>query len=139
MTLGLHRRIEIPMAPWQGYIRGVPVPDPFAWIEAARRFPHEVIQIRTSTDDGRLLAQLEPMVRDEQQKAERGELQERVVHLRQEVDQVLDIYNELRHLMAVDAERQSELTQFLGMAEHEMHQLGNELNALKERLGETSG
>jgi hypothetical protein len=139
MTISAHRRIELPMAPWQGYIRGVPVPDPYTWIEAARGLGSGEVQIRISTDDARLLMMLEPWVRDDQIRAERTQIQDRVKHLREEVDQVLDIYNELRHLMAVDVDRQSELSQFLGMAEGEMHQLGSELNRLKERLGETSG
>ncbi len=136
MTISAHRRIEIPIAPWQGYIRGVPVPDPYTWIEAARGLGVNQIEIRVSTDDPRLLMMLEPWVRDDQQKLERTQIQDRVTHLRQEVDQVLDIYNELRHLMAVDADRQTELSQFLGMAEGEMQNLGHELNRLKERLGD---
>ena len=139
MAISVHRRIEIPMAPWQGYVRGVPVPDPYLWIEAARGLSPGEVEVRISTDDPRLITLLEPLVRDDQQRAERVQIQDRVKHLRQEVDQVLDIYNELRHLMAVDVDRQSELSQFLGMAEEEMHHLGHELNALKERLGETSG
>lgn len=138
MAISAHRRIEIPMAPWQGYIRGVPVPDPFTWIEASRGLVHEEVQIRISTDDPRLLTMLEPLMKEDQEKTERVQIQDRVKHLRQEVDQVLDIYNELRHLMAVDTERQTELSQFLGMAEGEMHHLGSELNALKDRLGEAS-
>lgn len=136
LVIAVHRRIEIPMAPWQGYIGGISVPDPFLWIEAARGYPGEDVAVRISTDDPRLLSMLEPMMADDAVRAARTEIEDRVKRLRLEVDQVLDIYNELRHLMTVDVERQSELSKFLGMAEGEMQHLGNELNALKERLGE---
>ena len=138
MVVSAHRRIEIPMAPWQGYIRGVPVPDPYTWIEAARGYRGEDVAVRISTDDPRLVAMVAPFVRDDQVKEERVEIQDRVQHLRREVDQVLDIYNELRDLMEVDVERQTELSKFVGMAENEMHHLGSELNALKDRLGDAA-
>ncbi len=137
LAIAVHRRIELPVAPWQGYIQGVPVPEPYTWIEAARGYSAETVAVRVSTDDPRLLALLSPLIVADKAQEERIEIRDRMQHLRKEVDQVLDIYNELRNLMAIDKARQGELAKFLGMAEDEMHHLGQELNALKERLGDS--
>ncbi len=137
IALAVHRRIELPIAPWQGYVQGVPIPEPYTWIEAARGYSGETVAVRVLTDDPRLLAMLSPLIVADKVHDERIEIQDRMQHLRREVDQVLDIYNELRNLMAVDKSRQGELAKFLGMAEDEMHHLGNELNVLKERLGDS--
>ncbi|PSR32161.1 MAG: hypothetical protein C7B46_15485 [Sulfobacillus benefaciens] len=134
MAISAHRRIEIPLAPWQGFINGVPVPDPLLWIEAAGTLPNGVVAVRISTDDVELMQRLSPMITQDRERHERREITERVQNLRQELDRALDLYNEVRHVMEVDQDRQAELTKFLGIAENEMHNLGQELKFLKGRL-----
>lgn len=136
MAISAHRRIELPVAPWQGYIRGVPVPDPYAWIDGARRMGAREVWVRVSTDDPRLTAWVEGLATDDSEQVEQRALTARMEELRGKVDQVLDIYNELRHLLTVDPERAQDLGRFVNMAEDEMQSLGRELNHLKERLGE---
>lgn len=138
MAIGAHRRIEIPVAPWQGFIRGVPVPDPVTWIQAARRYPGHVVAVRVSTDDPLLLQMLAPLVAEDRALDERLRLEERIQRLRGDVDQALDIYNEVRQLMDLAPERQEELSRFLSLAQSEMQRLGQELKALKERLDQTA-
>ncbi len=134
MAISAHRRIEIPLAPWQGFINGVPVPDPLLWIDAAGSMPSTFVAVRISTDDMELIQRLAPMVTADRERHERIELTDRVQSLRQELDRALDLYNEVRNVMEVDQDRQAELTKFLGIAENEMHGLGQELKFLKERL-----
>ncbi len=134
MAISVHRRIEIPLAPWQGFINGVPVPDPLLWIEAASGKSNDVIAIRVSTDDLELIQSLAPMVVKDEERHRRAELTDRVQNLRQELDRALDLYNEVRHVMEVDQDRQTELTKFLGIAEQEMQGIGQELKALRTRL-----
>lgn len=134
MAIQVHRRIEIPLAPWQGLIRGVPISEPLAWIQAARSMAGEPIHIRLSTDDSVLIQQLNPLIGPERKKEERAELERRMAGLRGKLDRTLDLYNEVRHIMEVDQERQEELGHFLTMAEAEMKGMGNELKLLKERL-----
>lgn len=135
MTISAHRRIEIPMAPWQGFVRGVPISDPMIWIQAARSQLNQMISVRVSTDDAQLLHLLQPLIQPDRVRLERSRLEHRMEHLRQGVDESLDIYNEVRHLIGVDPERREELSKFLQMAESEMQDLGRELKALKEHLG----
>jgi adenylate kinase family enzyme len=135
MAMSLHRRIELPMAPWQGYIRSVPVPDPLTWIQAARVAGGE-IAVRVSSDDLMLRQLLAPLVEPERARQQRLVMTDRMKNLRQELDRALDLYNEVRHLMEVDQERQQELEKFLTMAEQEMQNMGRELTLIKERLSE---
>jgi predicted nucleic acid-binding Zn-ribbon protein len=61
---------------------------------------------------------------------------DRMQNLRQELDRALDLYNEVRHLMEIDQERQQELEKFLSMAEAEMQNMGRELSQIKARMGQ---
>lgn len=133
MTISAHRRIELPISPWQGYIKGVPVPDPVTWIHAARNVRGD-IAIRLSSDDPVVTQLLHPMLAPERQRRARVQMEDRMQNLRQELDRTLDLYSEVRHLMGVDQERYQELEQFLGMAETEMQNMGRELAQLKERI-----
>ncbi len=133
MTMAVHRRIELPVAPWQGYIRGVPVPDALTWIQAARGVSGD-ITIRLSSDDSMLLQLLNPLVTPERQRHERVAMEERMQNLRQELDRALDLYNEVRHLMEIDQDRQQELEKFLTMAQSEMQNMGQELTQIKQRI-----
>ena len=136
MVLSIHRRIELPMAPWQGYIKSVPVPDALTWIQAARAMGGE-IAVRLSSDDPVLLQRLTPLVAPERARHERVVMADRMQNLRQELDRALDLYNEVRHLMEIDQERQAELEKFLAMAEAEMQNMGRELSQIKERMQES--
>ncbi|MCY0898420.1 MAG: hypothetical protein OWU33_05700 [Firmicutes bacterium] len=135
MAISAHRRIELPMAPWQGYIRGVPVPDPVTWIQAARAIRGE-IAVRVSSDDPIVLQLLNPLLAPERERHERVLMEDRMQNLRQELDRALDLYNEVRHLMEIDQERHQELEKFLSMAEREMQQMGQELAQLKQRMNQ---
>lgn len=138
MSFGAHRRIEVPLVPWQGFLRGVPIPDPLLWIDTARQFGRASIAVRVSTDDGTLTELIRPQVDPEELKAQRQELESRMVGLRQEVDRTLDIYAEVRKLMQEpDGEHDPNLTQFYRIAHQQMEQLGEELSRLKERLQES--
>jgi chromosome segregation ATPase len=77
---------------------------------------------------------LNQILKDEKDQEYRQQLKERMDGVRQELDRALDLYNEVRHVMEVDQERQVELTKFLGIAENEMHHLGQELKFLKGRM-----
>lgn len=138
MSFGVHRRIEVPMMPWQGYVRGVPIPDPLLWIQAARMVGTSQIAIRVSTDDTQLTRILTPVLEQERQRSERGTLDREIRNLRQEVDRALDIYAEVKKLMD-DPERRedSNLPRFMAMAQSQMEQLGAELSRLKARLEES--
>jgi hypothetical protein len=138
MSFGVHRRIEVPMMPWQGYVRGVPIPDPLLWIQAARMVGTSQILIRVSTDDTQLTRILTPVLEQERQRSERGTLDREIRNLRQEVDRALDIYAEVKKLMD-DPERRedSNLPRFMAMAQSQMEQLGAELSRLKARLEES--
>lgn len=139
MAISVHRRIEIPLVPWQGYIRGVPVPDPISWIQASRGLKGSEVAVRISTDDVTLVQLLTPLLAKESPEENRAAVEGRMNRLRTELDRVLDLYNEVRHLMEVDQERQAELEKFLAMAESEMKTMGQELKTLKKRLqGESS-
>lgn len=135
MAIAAHRRIELPISPWQGYIRGVPVPDPVTWIQAARSVGGD-IHIRLSSDDPLVVQLLNPVIAPDQERRERRAIESRMQNLRQELDRTLDLYSEVRHLMEIDHERHQELEQFLTMAETEMQNMGRELSHLKERIDE---
>lgn len=135
MGLSVHRRIELPMAPWQGYIRSVPVPDALTWIQAARGIGGE-ISVRVSSDDPMVRQLLTPLLAPERERQERRVMSDRMQNLRQELDRALDLYNEVRHLMGIDEERQQELERFLSMAEAEMQNMGRELTQIKTRMGQ---
>ncbi len=137
MAISVHRRIEIPLAPWQGFINGVPVPDPLLWMEAAMGKDGQVITVRISTDDFELIQRLSPMVTKDAERHRRAELSDRVQNLRHDLDQALDLYNEVRHVMEVDQDRHAELSKFLGIAEQEMQGIGQELKFLRSRLEST--
>lgn len=134
MTFGVHRRIEIPMVPWVGYIRGVPVPDPVIWVQAAKEWGRQPVVVRVATDDHRLAGLLAPLVKQYRGTWERGELEQHIQQLRGEVDRALDLYNEIRHIMEVEPERHAELAAFLEIAQRDMQHLGQRLRLLKERL-----
>lgn len=133
MAVSVHRRIELPVAPWQGYIRNVPVPDPLTWIQAARAMGGE-IAVRVSSDDPIVVQLLSPLVAPERARQERLVMEDRMQNLRQELDRALDLYNEVRHLMGIDQERHQELEKFLAMAEAEMQNMGRELGQIKQRI-----
>lgn len=135
MAISAHRRIELPMAPWMGYIRGVPMPDALSWIQAARSMGGP-INVRVSSDDPMVRQLLNPLIMPQRQRQERIMMGERMSQLRQELDRALDLYNEVRHLMEVDQERRDELEKFLSMAETEMHNMGRELTQIKDRLND---
>jgi hypothetical protein len=138
MSFGVHRRIEVPMMPWQGYVRGVPIPDPLLWIQAARMVGTSQIAIRVSTDDTQLTRILTPVLEQERQRSERGTLDREIRNLRQEVDRALDIYAEVKKLMDDPQRREdSNLPRFMAMAQSQMEQLGAELSRLKARLEES--
>ncbi len=134
MAISIHRRIEIPLAPWQGFIKGVPVPDPLVWIQAAQNHPSEPVMVRISTDDPVLLQLLNQILKDEKDQEYRQQLKERMDGVRQELDRALDLYNEVRNIMEVDRDRQSELVKFLALAESQMQGMGQELKALKAHM-----
>jgi hypothetical protein len=138
MTFGLHRRIEVPMMPWQGFVRGVPIPDPLLWIQAARGMGQAPIAIRVSTDDPQMTRLLAPILTVEQARSERSTLERQIRNLRQEVDRALDIYAEVKRLMD-DPDRRDDpnLPRFMAMAQSQMEQLGAELSRLKARLEES--
>lgn len=133
MTISAHRRIELPISPWQGYIRGVPVPDAVAWVQAARGTRGD-IHVRLSSDDPIVTQLLQPLVAPAQAQRERRVMEERISGLRQELDRALDLYNEVRHLMEIDRDRYQELEKFLTMAEQEMQNMGRELADVKSRI-----
>lgn len=133
MAISAHRRIELPISPWQGYIRGVPVPDPLTWIQAARSIRGD-IAIRLSSDDPLVFQLVTPLIAPDRVRHERILMGDRMHNLRKELDRALDLYNEVRHLMEIDQERHKELEQFLSMAEREMHNMGRELSHLKQRM-----
>lgn len=134
MSISAHRRIEVPMSPWQGYVRGVPVPDPLTWVQAARSSGHASVMVRVSSDDAVLLSLLNPILAPEKAQRERVEVERRMEGLRNELDRALDLYNEVRHLMGVDHERYLELNKFLSLAEQEMQHMGQEMKVLKDRM-----
>lgn len=133
MAISAHRRIELPISPWQGYVRGVPVPDVVTWIQAARAIAGG-IRVRVSSDDPLVTQLLNPLIAPERERQERAQMSDRMQNLRQELDQALDLYNEVRHLMEIDQERHQELEKFLSMAESEMQNMGRELTQLKDRI-----
>lgn len=135
MTFSAHRRIEIPMVPWMGYLRGVPVPDPLIWVEAAEQWPQHLISIHVATDDLRLSNLMQPLIRPHQERMARQDLERKVRGLRSDVDRALDLYNEIRHILEVSPEREQELHAFLRLAEHDMQGLGRQLQWFKDQLG----
>jgi hypothetical protein len=137
MSFGVHRRIEVPIVPWQGFIRGVPIPDPLLWVDAARPYRTAPIAVRVLTDDRTLTELLRTLLDPAEQRERRRDLEARIEQLRQEVDRTLDIYGELRRLMAEPGEHDPNLPHFYRMAQQQMGQLGEELARLKERLEET--
>ena len=137
MAMSLHRRLELAGPVWQGYVRGVPVPDPLTWIQAAAPFRASGVAVRLSTDDVWLMEAVQPMVLREQAAESRTHLAERMRSVRQELDRALDLYNEMRHIMEVDRERQPHLEKFLAMAQTQMQGMGQELKMLKDNLDES--
>lgn len=133
MVIAAYRRIEVPMSPWQGYIRGVPVPDPLTWIQASRSLRTDMA-IRLSSDDPLVLQMLNRLIAPDRERHQRVVVEDRIQNLRTELDRALDLYNEVRHLMEIDQERHDELERFLGMAESEMQNMGRELKNLKQRV-----
>lgn len=137
MSFGIHRRLEVPLLPWQGVVRGVPVPDPLLWIEAAAMVGAASIWVRISTDDTQLTRLLATQVTSNQAVVDRRGLEHRIQGLREEVDRTLDIYGEVRRLMLTPEENQEtdpNLPQFLRLAQEQMQALGEELSRLKEQL-----
>ncbi|MDA8197980.1 MAG: hypothetical protein M0Z54_00935 [Thermaerobacter sp.] len=135
MAFGVHRRIEVPLVPWEGFARGVPIPDPLLWIEAARSETRSPLSIRVSTDDRLLGALLARHFERRQAGDVRRQREDQVQRLRQQVDQTLDIYAELKRLLAdPDREAEGHLPEFLVMAEEQMAHLSQELTALKGQM-----
>jgi hypothetical protein len=135
MAFGAHRRIEVPMIPWQGFVRGVPIPDPLLWLEAVRQVRPGVIAVRISTDDPVLTSRLRPLLAAVRARTERQEVEQRVQELRAEVDRTLDIYGEVRRLLNDQSgAHDPNLPVFLQMAQQQMQELSAELKRLKERL-----
>ncbi|MCY0884619.1 MAG: hypothetical protein OWV35_01890 [Firmicutes bacterium] len=139
MTFGIHRRIEIPMVPWMGYVRGVPVPDPLIWMQAAAEWPQSLIGVQVATDDVRLSGLLAPLLTTGAQASGEAAVRSRIRTLREEVDRALDLYNAIRHIMEEEPQRAAELEAFLHMAEHDMKDLGRQLQALKAQLDGQEG
>jgi hypothetical protein len=138
MSFGAHRRIEVPLVPWQGFVRGVPIPDPLLWIEAARPYRTAPIDVRILTDDRTLTELLRAQLDPEDARERRRDLEERIGQLREEVDRTLDIYGEVRRLLAEPSgEHDPNLPEFYKLAQRQMGQLGEELARLKQRLDET--
>lgn len=137
MSFGAHRRIEIPMAPWMGYVRGVPVPDPLIWAEAAKEWPQNLISVQVATDDLYLSNLMRPLIRPHRDRLERQELERQMQSLRTDVDRALDLYSEIRHIMEATPERGGELSIFLQFAEQDMQGLGRQLQRFKEQLEES--
>ena len=136
MSFAAHRRIEVPMVPWQGYVRGVPIPDPLLWLQATHDQRGARIRVKVSTDDGVLSEALSSLTKSSRIADQRREMEARMANLRAEVDRTLDIYAEVRRLISADDERKDpELPQFLKLAERQMQDLGEELSRLKEHLG----
>lgn len=137
MTFGVHRRIEVPMMPWQGFIRGVPIPDPLLWIDSTRGEARDRIDVRVSTDDPVMTRLMAPLQARSRPREERAALERHMESLRTEVDRALDIYAEVKRLMQdPDHEADGDLPRFLSMAEGQMEQLGRELARLKARIEE---
>jgi hypothetical protein len=135
MAFGAHRRIEVPMVPWLGYVRGVPIPDPLVFLEAVRQIRPAVIAVRISTDDPVLTMRLRPLLAAQRARMERQEVEARIRELRDEVDRTLDIYGEVRRLLSDSASQHDpNLPAFLQMAQRQMQELGAELARLKEQL-----
>lgn len=137
MSFGIHRRLEIPMLPWQGTVRGVLVPDPLLWIEAAGMLGRASIWVRVSTDDSQLSKLLAGLVTSNRAVVERRGIETRIQGLREEVDRTLDIYGEVRRLMQASNAHQDadpNLPQFLRLAQEQMQALGDELSRLKQQL-----
>jgi hypothetical protein len=135
MAFGAHRRIEVPMVPWEGYQRGVPIPDPLLWMEAARSHPQSLITVRVSTDDAILSTLLARQYQRREQVDARQMREAQVSRLRQQVDQTLDIYAELKRLLADPGrDGDQELPKFLAMAEEQMNYLSQQLTLLKGEL-----
>jgi hypothetical protein len=141
MTFSAHRRIEVPGVPWQGFVRGVPIPDPLLWLQATEGQRGQRIRVKVATDDPILTQALAELTRPTRIRAQRREMEARMASLRAEVDRTLDIYAEVRRLMeSEEAGRDPELPQFLKLAERQMQELGEELARLKARMGsEASG
>ena len=135
MAFGVHRRIEVPLVPWEGFARGVPIPDPLLWIEAVRSDTRSPISIRVSTDDRLMGALLTRHFERRHVGDARRQREDQVKQLRRQVDQTLDIYAELKRLLAdPNREAESHLPEFLAMAEEQMAHLSQELTVLKGQM-----
>jgi hypothetical protein len=138
MVFAAHRRIEVPMVPWQGFVRGVPIPDPLLWLDAVRDVRPGQVMVRISSDDAAVQAALTPFLSRTRARLERRDMEERMRELREEVDRTLDLYGEMRRLMNEESAGDSNLPRFLEMARQQMQELGEELSRVKDRLARES-
>ncbi|HVB09643.1 MAG TPA: hypothetical protein VNM16_04680 [Bacillota bacterium] len=122
------RRRLWPGVPFQGVIRGVPVPSP-AMVVSALLESAEDICVRIDAEEVMASPDFADVVEPSfEALAEPERPAERAARLRARIDQTLDVYRACREALAEgDAERAAEVRVFLGMAEREIQALSRQL------------
>jgi hypothetical protein len=127
------RRRVWPAVPFQGVIRGVPVPAP-AFVVSALLESDDDIFVRVDAEEITESPGYSEIVLPSYQAVVGGgaSLQERVANLRARIDQTLDIYRACREVLATgDPERQGEIRFFLNLAQREIEALSRQLQAVQ--------
>ena len=146
ISLSASRRTLWPGSIFEATLHHVPVPMPGALVSALAETA-EPICVHVTLDDPVDGAWIEPLLVDSyadvQGEDPHATLQSRMVGLRNQIDQQLDIYRECRRLLTEGAgEDESRLQFFLGLAQTEIEGLGRQLSGLNgelERRGKGDG
>lgn len=131
------RRRVWPSLPFQGVIRGVPVPGP-GMVVSALLESNEDVFVRIDADEIAESSWYSEIVRPSYEAVAGGgdRLAERASHLRRRIDETLDVYRVCREvLQSGDPDRVAEVRVFLSMAEREIQSLSRQLQSVQQEAG----
>lgn len=121
-----------PRISYMGFIHDVQLPDPFLFI-AGMADSDEMIDVLLEFD-GADQAEWFQKVLVDSASDKRLQPEEQLANLRDQIDQILDIYSDIQQQLKEGAgEREKDLKKFLEMAEKDMARLNREINQIEEK------
>lgn len=119
-----------PRISFNGFINDVQLPDPFLFI-ASMADSDETIDVLLEFDGAEEAEWFQKVLVDSAHD-KRLQPQEQVEEIRNQIDQMLDIYSNIQQQLREGAgEREKDLLKFLEMAEEDMSRLNRKLNEIK--------
>ncbi len=125
-----------PRISYMGFINDVQMPDPFLFI-AGMADSDDRIDVLLEFDGADEAEWFQKVLVDSAQD-KRLDPEEQVKNIRDQIDQILDIYSNIHQQLKEGAgEREKDLKKFLKMAEQDMARLNRELNQIEEKESPT--